>query len=356
MFYKSFHIRDRKNLLSFSLAFGIVLVISCFLGINSIAPTNVPSPVDQNEVPLAIEDDVTPGNFTRSWEPIILTTANISALTGLSGDKIRVVYYMADQAAWMSVPFQIDEWENRISWQNGVFFNSTSFLNVSQGFIGRDTDGMEFEFNGWDELVFYAHSGAQVSRSMWWEGDSGGRYPVRVEMAIRDPVDGGRSWVYIYLDPFVGHGDPYTNPALGKWITYTPSGWSTTLFRAYGDNYNVSKSKVNPDLEVEIRNRVGASRDPINETMKSYANVSTTFLLTGTKFVVQMNREGIWGGISYSNRKTEIQYPDSGTVDTEGGIGAAIPSGPIRSILNKRIYEKVVLNSSTSFTMVSHQV
>ncbi|NVM54114.1 MAG: hypothetical protein HWN66_10475, partial [Candidatus Helarchaeota archaeon] len=355
MHIKRSHSRNRRKLVLFSLFLGISLIFGCFIGINAVNPAPALSStlVEEDAVPLACLQ--WEGNLTREWEPIVLTIADVPQLTNLRWENIRVVYYDTDNASWISVPFQIDEVDFYTGWEEGQFITGGLVPGSAQIPSVRwlDIDGMDNAFGGFDELVFYAHPGARVASSMWWEGDAAGVYPNRIELSIIDPVDGGRAWVYIYYD-FLDHGDPMVmGPAVAKWIDYPEIGWNDSVFLAYGENYNVSKSKSNPDLEIDIRKRDGGVNF-INETPKVYSNITFTDLIGLNKFTMT-GAEGTWNSSMYSGTKTEIQSTDSGFYNTEGGTGTVPVSGPIRTIVNRRMWTDFQINATHTVSILDHQ-
>ncbi|NVM31497.1 MAG: hypothetical protein HWN65_21845, partial [Candidatus Helarchaeota archaeon] len=364
---KSSRSKNQKKLIILSLILGVGLLFVCFIGINSVTPSPAfsLSLEDPGDVLLSTQQ-VEPGNLTRMWEPVIITAADIPALTGRSWGNIRVVYYDPTIAEWVSVPFQIDEWHTELGWQDGQYSSlSPPIPSGVNKFVGPDDVlfelGMDSNFGGEDELVFYAHPGARVTPSMWWEGDAAGPYPNRIEVSLRDPIDNGFAWAYIYYEPGVlpiDHGDPRINPAFGKWVDYPPLGWDQSRWQAYGEYYNVSKNIINPDLEIDIRRRTGDSVNFVDETPKCWTNVTYTDLILFNNYSFSM-AEGTWGaGIGatpYSDIKTELQSPDNpGAYYTEGGAGTPIVSGPIRTILNKRLFSNYTIDT-TSYYIIDHE-
>jgi len=348
--------KSKTKFLLFSIIICFGLLFSIYVG--SVPFTNSQPSIrhvnEGNNTPINT-DVIIPGNLTRKWEPIVLNLSNLpSAFKGMSWGNIRVTIYNPNDARWHSIPFQIDEWGGRFEWQDGTYLNKSAItIGATFGITGLDTDGIDDQPSGSsDELVFYAHSGAYVPPTMWWEGDSGGTYPNRLEVMISDPVDGGHSWMYIYYDKIINHGNP-----VPTWSDYPKQGWNSTEFRAFGEHYNVVKNKTNPDLENKLYSNIGQYDDLFNESFKSYSDMTLTNATLAYTENITANREGIWNSTSYSDRKTELAYPEntsSGGFENEGGAGTVIVSGPIRTIVNKRIF-MVFNNSIHPLYSVQHQ-
>ncbi|MHA1253251.1 MAG: hypothetical protein ACTSRP_24945 [Candidatus Helarchaeota archaeon] len=337
-------------------------IITYLIGLNSYntynQTTNDYSPYEQdddNNLPINTHQ-IFWGNLTRKWEPIIFNLSTLPpSFNGLSWGNIRVTVYDADTARWYSVPFQIDELGARFEWQDGTY-TTLSEINTTTtfGFIGLDTNGMGGGIFGEDELVFYAHDGDRVSPTMWWEGDAGGTYPNRLEISIIDPVDGGRGWMYIYYDNTINHGDPTLT-----WVDYPFQGWNASEFKAYGSHYAVIKNKTNPDIELELFSDYGAKQDLFNESFKSYTAINLFNITYAYSEILTIGREGIWNSTYYSDRKTELQFPENTSLNgflNEGGDGTVICDGPIRTIVRKRIFYNI--NSSllpTPLNVIQHQ-
>ncbi|MHA1271184.1 MAG: fibronectin type III domain-containing protein, partial [Candidatus Helarchaeota archaeon] len=343
--------------------FVLLLIILCFgfaigiyMGNNLFSTSQTPSSdqiPDNGNINLESQQIIL-GNLSRSWEPIVLTLNDLPpAFVGLSVSNIRITVYEAEAARWRSIPFQIDEWGAKFEWQDGYYPDYPSITTTTNfGIIGPDDGGgMDSNFFGEDELVFYAHSGAKVTPNMWWEGDTG-IYPNRIEVKITDPVDGGIAWMYIYYDSI-----PHGNPA-STWVPYPNQGWNQSDFLAFGEYYNVLVNKTNPDIEHEISSSIGTIRDLLNESYKSYSNITLYNKTFDYYESLNTNKEGNWNGTHYSDRKTELQFPENTSplaFINEGGDGAVIVSGPVRTIINKRIFG--VLNSSLApIYSIDHQL
>ncbi|MBD3228496.1 MAG: hypothetical protein GF329_09935, partial [Candidatus Lokiarchaeota archaeon] len=342
------HKNNKLIIICVILSFGLTFSLYFGLNYNNSTLNNSNIPEGGVDAPLSTQE-IIPANLTREWEPIILTTANFGMLNGLSYGNIRILYYDADTAKWVSVPFQIDEWGASNSWEDGTYTTGNPSA-VTGGFIGPDSNGMDSAGGVPDELVFYAHDGARVPQDLWWQGDSGGTYPNRVEINITDPVDGGRSWAYLYFD-LSSHGDPSQT-----WVDYPSLGFNSSQSRAFGADYNVVINQSNPDIENDIYSSSGA-RDLLNESFKSYSNV--TFWNT-TLEDSHIYGEGSWGDNIYSDSKTEMGFPEN-TTTPDGYIhegihsgGSPIVSGPIRTIINKRKYNNYS-NSIYPFYMIQHE-
>ena len=100
-----------------------------------------------------------------------------------------------------------------------------------------------------DEIVFYAYPGRKASNWLWWNYSS---FPQRFEIEIVDPIDGGRSWMYIYFnndsayDPFTGGinlGAPTFTTPIADYVSWDPDAMTVT-----SDFYQTSVDETNPSL------------------------------------------------------------------------------------------------------------
>ena len=111
----------------------------------------------------------------RPHGPVIVQGASLAALDGEEIRRIRLLAYRDGRL--VSIPFQVDERDPEGDW---VF---------SQGIAaGVDVDGGRLDAN--DELVFMATDVGERTSTRPPEAE---RF---VELAVHDPVTGGRGWVY----------------------------------------------------------------------------------------------------------------------------------------------------------------
>jgi hypothetical protein len=111
----------------------------------------------------------------RMLDPVIVTGAQLSAFKGSDIDSLRV--YASKNGKLSPVPFQIDE-----RGPDGNF--------VFKG--GKDSDNGHLDAN--DELVFMVRdAGGTADKKAWPKGVS-----KSATVEIRDPVDGGKAWIYIF--------------------------------------------------------------------------------------------------------------------------------------------------------------
>ncbi|MHA1428379.1 MAG: hypothetical protein ACTSQI_20540, partial [Candidatus Helarchaeota archaeon] len=278
--------------------------------------------------------------------------SDVPWLNGLTNYSIRVVYYNRQDAEWVSVPFQIDEVGGlppASRWADGDYEYGYPTPDLGPvGYVGPDQNGMDID----DEFVFYAHAGAHVEPTMWWEGDANGTYPYRIEMTLKDPLDGGLTWVYIYYDIGKNHTD-------FDWkVDYPVQGWNVPQSYAYSDQfYYAQKSATNPDLEIDIEKYDESGFDFVNESMKSYSSIIYT--VGGMNWSVTTGREGVWNNTAFSDSKTEIDQPETVLVGPSGWdterVDAAVISGPVRTILNKKLYSIVNVTPTDFYTTLHHQ-
>lgn len=176
-----------------------------------------------------------------------------------------------------------------------------------------------------DVIVFYAYPGRQAEAWYWWNYTY---FPHRFELEIIDPIDGGRTWMYIYFnneswaDPFTGGvnlgapqfnaGDRNGNPT-SDYISWDPDTRSLTT-----DYYQVSLNEANPSLVDSVRIFGDTDGQPIATTfnrMYLYGYVAET-LVNSWSTTWAFGREGIWydwsspgTGTSYSEMIASLENP-----------------------------------------------
>jgi hypothetical protein len=179
----------------------------------------------------------TPPVIVRADDPVVLTGAQVAALSGVSAG--RVVAFRAGGGAWAQVPVQVDE--KVATTMTKVYNGLTSFYSASTNipvtlyadpgtFVGADTDPA---VDADDEIAFMARdAGAQATDLAPPPGTSGGG----VEVRIADPGDpGATSYVYLFgsdgtLDP--GAGQKYVDYR----FSLTSGDYKTTYKRDNGPN------------------------------------------------------------------------------------------------------------------------
>jgi len=335
------------------------------------------------------------GSFTREYSPIILNKENApelwTELDNLHVDNMRVAYH--DGSNWILVPFQLDEkgYVRTFTYKQGFQIslkidtddpiNDADLCNYGRyqaikRYLGKNIDAgpdytyqeltkYECELEFWDtinaenwendldnappptpiqesfdlpqnwhrvdyddELYFYAYNGNNVSSDNWWNEEI---YPNRFEIEIKDPVDGGQAWMYLYYndDPTIPvNTNHYFIPSNGPHADVDYVNWNKTTLAATGVNYNYSYDFTNVDIS-----RVSVDNFPIIDEMdKEY--ISTGFkggvnytidYYIGTldiNYNVNTNeeiwREGTWKGDYYDEIKSYIGYGLTMDLDLAG--------------------------------------
>jgi hypothetical protein len=155
--------------------------------------------------------------LARPEEPIVISGADVSLLLYEENTSIAAFAWL--DGAFQPLPLQIDE------------------RGPDGGYFGDDEYPGVLDAN--DELVFMAEdAGEQVAPCCWLEGADA----VRTEVAVLDPLDGARGWVYL----FTGHDLP-RSPADYVQIT----GWEP--FAVHTDRYEHRYEKGNADILTELR-------------------------------------------------------------------------------------------------------
>lgn len=134
------------------------------------------------------------GSLTRDRDPVVLTGADIAALTGLPVDDIVAFKYLG---GWIQIPVQIDERkvvDYGVVYDDGVYGVTTLAYTDPNTYTGPDTD---LAFDSDDELAFMAkdagdRAGSGAAEPTGVVPDSG------FELEITDPLDGGTGYVYLF--------------------------------------------------------------------------------------------------------------------------------------------------------------
>jgi len=145
--------------------------------------------------------------LNRPADPVVLTGADVASLTGIAPEDLVAFRY---DGGWVQIPVQVDEraivnyndvYDGRTGWGGG--YTRLSYTDAGT-FTGGDPDTA---LDDDDEIVFMAKdAGAKpgtFSDPPHVIAGSG------VEIAISDPVDAGRAYVYLFeqdgtLDPGAG--------------------------------------------------------------------------------------------------------------------------------------------------------
>jgi hypothetical protein len=158
-----------------------------------------------------------------------------------------------------------------------------------------------------DEISFYAENGRQVPNYIWWNYSY---FPYRFEVQIVDPVDGGRSWMYIYYNNQSNYNF-YTNGSAanlgnpkGAYTTTVKDyvSWDPGLLSISTDVYQLSVNGTNPTLldSVKIVKDGSDGQNIIEDFGKMYGfgyfEDTTVGAISG---MLSAGRDGPW--YSYSN-------------------------------------------------------
>ncbi|MHA1278264.1 MAG: hypothetical protein ACTSQ8_13830 [Candidatus Helarchaeota archaeon] len=154
-----------------------------------------------------------------------------------------------------------------------------------------------------DEICFYAYPGRKAADWYWWNYTY---FPHRFELEITDPIDGGRTWMYIYFnneswaDPFTGGvnlGSPVFN-VLDRDGNPTSDymGWDPDTRTLSSDYYQLSMNETNPTLVDSVSIFGDTDGQPIATTfnkMYIYGFVQET-MQNQWSDTWSFGKEGIW--------------------------------------------------------------
>ncbi len=166
-----------------------------------------------------------------------------------------------------------------------------------------------------DELVFYAQNGKKVNIANWNLTKCSERY----EIELFDPVDGGKSWMYLYYNSSSTVQDPTTN-------FFTPGGedfvsWDKNNLKVFGENYEYTKDMNNNDLGSNVTvNLPGSAPTPLyTEAGKQWIALNLRIIYSFSEITIfdvddsnDIWREGEWGyppnRLQYNEQNTSIGY------------------------------------------------
>lgn len=171
---------------------------------------------------LSLPAAATAAPHDRGADPVVLTGAQVPALAGAAAD--RIVAFAWTGSAWSQIPVQVDQrkvidlrsaypatWScgsNPQSYCYGPFSTNPTTVYADPGtLVGADPDPA---VDGDDEIVTMAADlGGQVDAAPDPPGVVAGS---RVEVPVRDPLDGGQAYVSFFtsdgsLDPGAGRHD-----------------------------------------------------------------------------------------------------------------------------------------------------
>ena len=140
-----------------------------------------------------------------------------------------------------------------------------------------------------DEICFYVYPGRAAPTYLWYDYAN---FPYRFELQIVDPVDGGRSWMYIYFNNQTQlTGDPVFDTPISDYVSWNPDTNSIT-----SDFYQVSVNETNPSLLDRLRlfgDTDGQTiLDQFNK-MYIYGHIEDE-LVNQFEGDIAFGREGIW--------------------------------------------------------------
>jgi hypothetical protein len=208
-----------------------------------------------------------------------------------------------DSTGWTNVLFMGDTWFQT----PGDYTNNPQWVRDAypyqqiNGALDKD-----------DEICFYAYPGRKAASWYWWNYSY---FPHRFELEITDPIDGGRTWMYIYFnneswaDPFTGGvnlGKPiYSAPDRNGDPTQDYLSWDPDLRTITSDYYQVSFNTTNPTLVDSVSIFGDTDGQPIAKSfnrMYLYGYVEETMLGQWSD-TWTFGKEGVWytsGGASQS--------------------------------------------------------
>ncbi|MHA1233218.1 MAG: hypothetical protein ACTSPQ_21555, partial [Candidatus Helarchaeota archaeon] len=168
-------------------------------------------------------------------------------------------------------------------------------------------------FLDWDDqIVFYAYNGRKVPNYIWWNYTY---FPYRFEIEIVDPVDGGRSWMYIYFNNQTDYnfyknasarnlGAPKFTTPIKDYVSWDPASLTIST-----DVYQVSLKESNPSLldKLKIVKEGSDSQTIIDQFNKMYGfgYYDALGVFGGD---LSAGREGIW--YDYSSPPTGYSYSE----------------------------------------------
>jgi hypothetical protein len=220
--------------------------------------------------------------LTRTEDFVVITGADVSGLDGAEVSDLRL--YSCKGAGCSPIPLQVDK---RDSFGRYVF--------QIDKYLDADRDGTRLDSN--DEICFMAEDSGDKSPASWKpEAAAKG-----VEIELRDPLDGGKAWVYLIEEP--GTSPPETADYVG---------------------YVIEDKKV---IISSGRFRLGYRAGKINYDLMQM-NTSSGDM---GKDILDKQRVGLMAQMAKYNMPINIPENIIKTVDT------AFIDGPIRVIINQRL-------------------
>lgn len=166
------------------------------------------------------------GPLARDRDPVVMSGAPLSALTGMAVDRIAAFRY---QNGWQQIPVQIDEkkWVDYGTVNNRAPVGYGTMAYTDSGtYVGADND-LTFDSN--DEIVVMTRDAG--SQAPGWIHSPAGAASAGVEVAITDPLTNDKGYIYLF------GSDGSLDPAAGQdLISYT---FFLLGGRTYIPNYNL---------------------------------------------------------------------------------------------------------------------
>jgi len=167
-----------------------------------------------------------------------------------------------------------------------------------------------------DELVFNVYAGRQAPNYYWWNYTY---FPYRFELAITDPVDGGRTWMYICFNNQTAY-NPIVNPSavnlgapqfttpIKDYVSWDPQ--TTTVTSTY---YQMSFNERNPTVLDSLRlfgTTDGQALLTQMQKMYIFGRIDQTLLApdgqSNIPAAFKIAREGVW----YSGTGAATSYSE----------------------------------------------
>lgn len=208
--------------------------------------------------------------INRPYEPIVLTGDTLDYFSYYEISRLAVYAYDATADTWRMIPFQIDEVDSSVAEEDKYF--SAEPDSLSGGVLDFD-----------DELVFMARDLGDLAPANEWIEDADS---VRYEMEFIDPIDGRKSYLYIYYlsSPI----DPASAP--------------TYLFNYQNDRiqtatYEIGFNETGQLGDVIITNEAGGSGQDIFDRIKIRLYGLVTFIIP---FPVPIDERSIIADSAYA--------------------------------------------------------
>ncbi|MDZ7374883.1 MAG: hypothetical protein ONB23_13080 [candidate division KSB1 bacterium] len=125
-------------------------------------------------------------SLARPYDPVVVTGSALSEFAQVPTGSICLYAYRARENRWELIPFQIDE---RVA-----IIDPWDPPNIRLSYFTPDDGRLDAD----DELCFLCRDAGDRAPLSSWPATPAVEAGSRIELEIRDPLDGGRGWVYTY--------------------------------------------------------------------------------------------------------------------------------------------------------------